>query len=253
MMNNGCALIVGVGNRNGIGGAVSTLIGRHGLHVVMVGRTDGKLDPLISEIEACGGSAEALTADCTLPGDMQRVFVHLKTLGKPLRFVLYNAGRNIPSAFLKSDVQLLDDHFKRGAYGGLLTGQGALRLMLQQEAIHGHRGSIFYTGASASLRGKPMFAGFSAAKAGLRAMAQSMAREFGPQGIHVGHVVIDGIIDGAIVQELGAGVGKFILSRKGKDGGLQPDEVAKAFWMLHQQPRNCWTHELDLRPYKEAF
>lgn len=252
-MTMSCALIVGVGDRSGIGGAVSALLGEQGLHVVMLGRTEGNLDPLIAEIKAAGGSAEALVADCTLPEDMQRVFAHLDNLGTPLRFVLYNAGRNIPSAFLKSDVALLDGHFKRGAYGGLLTGQGAVRMMMNQDGDAGHRGSIFYTGASASLRGKPMFAGFSAAKAGLRAMAQSMAREFGPQGIHVGHVVIDGMIDGAIVQEFGGGMGKLILNRKGEDGALQPDEVARAFWTLHQQPRSCWTHELDLRPYKEAF
>ena len=98
-----------------------------------------------------------------------------------------------------------------------------------------------------------MFAGFSAAKAGLRAMAQSMAREFGPQGVHISHVLIDGIVNGAIVQQLGLGLGKFMLNRKGVDGGLVPDEIAKAFWMLHQQPANAWTHELDLRPFKESF
>lgn len=248
-----CALIVGVGDRNGIGGAVSALVGSHGLHVFMVGRTAGRLSPLISEIESAGGSAEALTADSTRPDDMRRVFSHIKAGASPLRFVLYNTGRNIPSAFLKSEVPLIDDHFKRGAYGGLLTGQGALRLMLDQDAVDGHRGSIFYTGASASLRGKPMFAGFSAAKAGLRAIAQSMAHEFGSQGVHVGHVLIDGVVNGAIVQELDSGIGRIILKRKGVDGGLKPDEVAKAFWMLHQQPRAAWSHELDLRPYGEAF
>jgi NAD(P)-dependent dehydrogenase (short-subunit alcohol dehydrogenase family) len=253
MSQGDCALVVGVGDRQGIGGALSVLLGRQGLHVFMVGRTPGKLEPLIADIQAQGGTAQALTADCTQPADMQQVFSSIRESRRNLRFMLYNTGRNIPSAFLESELSELDAHFKRGAYGGLLAGQGALELMLQQSSEHGHRGSIIYTGASASLRGKPMFAGFSAAKAGLRAMAQSMAREFGPQGIHVAHVLIDGVVDGAIVQQFGSGIGRFLLKRKGRDGSLQPDEVAKAMWMLHQQPPRAWTHELDLRPYKESF
>ena len=252
-MNKSCALIVGVGDRQGVGGATSVLLARKGLHVFMVGRTAGKLDPLIEEITSEGGSADSLTADCTESDQMAKVFARISESGMDLRFALYNTGRNIPSAFLKSDQDHLDAHFKRGAYGGMLLGQGALRQMLSQPANASHRGSIFYTGASASLRGKPMFAGFSAAKAGLRAMAQSMAREFGPQGVHISHVLIDGIVNGAIVQQLGLGLGKFMLNRKGVDGGLVPDEIAKAFWMLHQQPANAWTHELDLRPFKESF
>lgn len=252
-MSQACALIVGVGDRQGIGAAISVLAASHNLHVYMVGRTPNKLDPLIKEIQAAGGAATALLADCTKPDDMEAVFATLRDSGQALRFVVYNTGRNVPAPFMQSDVDLLDDHFKRGAYGGMLVGQGALRLMIEQAAPDGHRGTIIYTGASAAMRGKPMFAGFSAAKAGLRAMVQSMTREFGPQGVHIAHVLIDGVVDGAIVKELDGGIGRFLLNRKGKDGALDPDEIAKSFWMLHEQNRSAWSHELDLRPWKESF
>ncbi|MGB0955808.1 MAG: SDR family NAD(P)-dependent oxidoreductase [Panacagrimonas sp.] len=252
-MRKACALVVGVGDRNGMGAAVSVLAASQGLHVFMVGRTPGKLDPLVHEIANAGGSAAALVADCTVPADMEQVFRTVGSSAEPLHLVVYNAGRNVPSPFLKSDVDLLDAHFKRCAYGGLLVGQGALRMMLEQDDEGGHKGTILYTGASASIRGKPMFAGFSAAKAGLRNMVQSMAREFGPRGVHIAHIVIDGVVDGAIVQELDGGIGRFLLRRKGVDGALKPDQVARSFWMLHQQHRSAWTHELDLRPWKESF
>lgn len=252
-MGKGTALIIGVGDRNGIGGALAVKAASEGLHVFMVGRTEGKLDPIIAEIERADGSATALVADSTVAADIEAVFKQVAASGKPLQLVVYNTGRNVPSPFLKSDIQLLDDNWKRCVLGGFLVGQAALRQMLSQDEIDGQRGTILYTGASASLRGKPMFSGFSAAKAGLRAMAQSMAREFGPQGVHVGHVVVDGIVGGAIVKKLDAGIGKLILNRKGPDGALKPDEVAKSFWMLHKQARTAWTHELDLRPYKESF
>ena len=248
-----CALVIGVGDRQGIGAAASVLFARQGLYVYMVGRTPGKLDPLIAEITAAGGQAEALLADCTQQADIASVFEQIANSGMALSLVVYNTGRNIPAPFLKSNVELLDDHFKRCTLGGFMVGQAALRLMLQRDESAVHRGSILYTGASASLRGKPLFAGFSAAKAGLRAMVQSMAREFGPRGIHIGHLVVDGIVNGAIVQGLDAGIGKLILGRKGEDGALLPDEVAKAFWQLHQQHPSAWTHELDLRPYSEGF
>lgn len=252
-MSNGAALIIGVGDRNGIGGALAVKVAKEGLHVFMVGRTEGKLDPIIAEIERGNGLATGIVADATQADDIERVFKELSNAGKPLQLVVYNAGRNIPSPFLKSDIEMLDNNWKRCVLGGFLTGQAALRQMLKQDGSTGHRGTILFTGASASLRGKPMFAGFSAAKAGLRAMAQSMAREFGPQGVHVGHVVIDGIVDGAIAQKLDAGIGKLILNRKGQDGALKPDEVAKSFWMLHTQAPSAWCHELDLRPFTESF
>ena len=170
----------------------------------------------------------------------------------PLRFVVYNTGRNLPAALLDSDQRLIEGHWRRCVLGGMLVGQAAVRQMLDQPEEGGQRGTIIYTGASASMRGKPMFAAFASAKAAARAMAQSMAREFGPKGVHVGHIVIDGLVDGAIVRSFG-GLGKLLLRNKGENGALHPDEVAQAFWMLHQQQPTAWTQEMDLRPYKEVF
>ena len=252
-MSRPCALVVGVGDRRGIGAAIALHAAAKGLDVFMVCRTAGRLDPLVSEIEASGGRAQALVADCTRPAEMEAVFDTLRGSGQPLRLVVYNTGRNVPAPLLGSDIEMLDDHFRRCTYGGFLVGQASVRLMLETSDDSGCRGTILYTGASASLRGRPLFAGFSAAKAGLRAMAQSMAREFGPKGIHVAHVVVDGVVNGSIVRELGGGLGRWLLKRKGVDGALDPDAIAQAFLMLHEQPRSAWTQELDLRPWKEAF
>lgn len=116
-----------------------------------------------------------------------------------------------------------------------------------------NQGTLLFTGASASLRGKPLFGAFAAAKAGLRAFAQAMAREFGPQGIHVAHVVIDGVVDGDKVNQFGWGLGSAYRMAKGSDGSLDPEAIAESYWQLHRQPRCAWTQELDLRPFKEKF
>ncbi|MDC0663684.1 SDR family NAD(P)-dependent oxidoreductase [Marinobacter sp. SS21] len=252
-MAKAAAVIVGVGDRQGIGASVACLAARHDLHVFIAGRTPAKLDTIVAEIEDEGGAATAVALDSTSADDIERLFAAVDEAGQSPSLVVYNTGRNIPTPFLESQPDDEDGHWRRCVYGAFLVSQQALRRQLARPGSEGHRGTILFTGASASLRGKPMFAGFSAAKAGLRAMAQSMAREFSPQGIHVGHVVIDGMVNGAIVKGLGGGLGKFALGRKGPDGALIPDEVAKQFLMLHEQPRSAWTHELDLRPYKEVF
>lgn len=252
-MAKAAAVIVGVGDRQGIGAAVACLAAQLDLHVFIAGRTEAKLESLMVEIAQHGGTATAVVLDSTSAADIERLFATVDKTGLVPSLVVYNTGRNIPAPFLESQPADEYGHWRRCVYGAFLVSQQALRRQLAQPKSIEHRGTILFTGASASLRGKPMFAGFSAAKAALRAMAQSMAREFGPQGIHVGHVVIDGVVNGAIVRGLGGGMGKFLLSGKGTDGALIPDEVAKQFLMLHQQPRSAWTHELDLRPSKEAF
>lgn len=248
------ALVVGAGERNGIGGAVAAHAAREGMHVFVAGRTREKIERCARSIEAEGGLATAIVCDSTREDDMAALFAAIDDVGLPLRLAVYNTGRNIPAPFMQNTPELLRGHWQRCAVGGLMLGQAAIKAMLAApDADSGHHGTVIFTGASASLRGKPLFAGFSAAKAGLRALAQSAAREFGPMGIHVAHIVIDGLVDGDVVQGLDAGIGKLLLRRKGADGALQPDDVAKAFWMLHQQHRSAWTHELDLRPYAEGF
>ena len=246
------AIIVGAGERQGIGGAVAALMAQQGMHVFVAGRTQSKLQGLADSIEAEGGNVSVVVTDCTKPADIEALFDQALATGGELRFVLYNTGRNLPAPFMDSSDRLVEGHWRRCVLGGMLVGQAALKVMLKQPDHGRGKGTIIYTGASASLRGKPLFAGFSAAKAGVRAMAQAMAREFGPQGVHVGHIVIDGLVNGAIVRSVGP-VGKFLLRQKGDDGALLPDEVAKSFLTLHQQQKTAWSHELDLRPYKESF
>lgn len=254
-MSNESALVVGVGARRGVGAAIAIKAASEGLHVFIAGRTPAKLGLIVDEIVAAGGKATAVVMDCTKAGDITALFEQISDSGTVLRLVVYNTGRNLPAPFMEHDLRLIEGHWRRCVLGGMLVGQAAIRLMLQQSQESQSRnqlGTILYTGASASLRGKPLFSGFASAKAGLRAMVQSMAREFGPQGIHIGHIVIDGVIDGDIVRSI-KGLGKLALKLKGEDGALLPDEIAKTFWMLHRQQPSSWTHEIDLRPFKEAF
>lgn len=248
------AVVVGAGERKGIGGAVAAHAAREGMHVFVAGRTREKIERCAAAIEREGGAATPVVCDSTSADDIAALFATIATAGLPLRLAVYNTGRNVPAPFMQSTAELLRGHWRRCAVGGLMVGQAAIKAMLADpDDLSSHHGTVIFTGASASLRGRPLFAGFSAAKAGLRALAQSAAREFGPQGIHVAHVVIDGLVDGDVVQGLDAGIGKLLLRRKGEDGALQPDDVAKTFWMVHQQHRSAWTHELDLRPYAEGF
>lgn len=250
-MSDTTAVVIGVGAREGMGGAVAIKAAAEGMHVFIAGRTQEKLDLIVGEIESQGGQATAVVTDSTIPDEINALFEQVAATGKPLRLVVYNTGRNIPAPFLESDERLFHGHWKRCVLGPTVTGQAAVPLMLKNEGLH--KGSIIFTGASASMRGKPLFAGFASAKASQRALAQSMAREFGPQGIHVAHVVIDGVVDGELVRSFGGGLGKLMLINKGKGGSLLPDEVAKSFWAVHKQSPSAWTQEIDLRPYKENF
>ena len=154
--------------------------------------------------------------------------------------------------YFKTDADFFANHWRTSTYAGYLIGQGAIRQMLEQdEDEHFGRGTLIFTGASASLRGKAKFSAFASAKSGLRTMAQSIAREFGPQGIHVAHVIIDGVIDGQFVRNAGGNLAKLWIKSKGSDGALDPQAIADAFWMIHLQPRSAWMHEMDLRPFKE--
>ena len=151
----------------------------------------------------------------------------------------------MPSFLLQISMQIHSNPFGVCAvWGGFLTAKAVTPIMLEQG-----RGSIIFTGASGSMRGKSNFAHFAAAKAGLRMLSQSLAREYGPEGIHVAHVVVDGVIDGDMVRARFAEY----LEKLGPEGALKPDDMAEAFWMLHQQPRSTWTQELDLRPFSENW
>lgn len=238
------AIVMGVGSSDGVGGALCRRFAREGLHVVVAGRTQEKIDAVAEELRAAGGEASAVASDATLASDTARVFDAAEAIGGAPKLAVYNAGNNRFSALLDMDEAFFTDLWRVCALGGFFFGQEAARRMVPAGG-----GTLIFTGATASLRARPPFTAFASAKAAERALAHGMAREFGPKGLHVGHVIIDGVIDGDQVNS------RFpqIKESKGDDGMLKVDAIADAYWALHQQQRSAWTLELDLRPFKESF
>ena len=240
----GSALVIGVGPKVGVGGALCRRFGAGGYHVVPAGRTEKSVGEAAEEVIAAGGRATPAIADATSEPDMIALFDRVEAQGPPLEVVVYNAGNNQWGSFLEMEADFFESVWRVGCLGGFLAGREAARRMAPRG-----KGSVLFTGATASIRGRPPFTAFASAKAGLRSIAQSMAREFGPQGLHVAHVVIDGAIDG---DKINLNLPDYAKS-KGEDGMLNVDAIAEAFWSLHVQHRSAWTHELDLRPFKETF
>jgi NAD(P)-dependent dehydrogenase (short-subunit alcohol dehydrogenase family) len=241
------AIVIGVGAEQGLGAALCRRFAAQGYHVFVAGRTSGKIDQVAHTIARAGGSAEAIVTDTTSEDDVIRLFERamapLDSL-KPVDLVAYNAGNNQRIDFREVTPKQFEDFWRVGCFGGFLVGREAARRLVPLG-----RGTVLFTGASASLRGKPGYAQFAAAKAGLRMIAQSMAREYGPQGIHVAHVIIDGGIDGERLRAFRPQMVK----ERGEDGMLNIDAIAEVYWQIHRQPRSAWTHEIDLRPFKEPF
>jgi NAD(P)-dependent dehydrogenase (short-subunit alcohol dehydrogenase family) len=237
------ALVVGVGASQGLGAAAARRFAKAGLHVVVAGRTKAKIDQVAAEIRAAGGSVEAVVGDASVEADAARVVAAADAGGK-LVLALHNAGSNRQDSILELERADFEQLWREHTLGGFLVGREAARRLVPR----GH-GTILFTGASGSLRGKAKFAAFAAAKAGLRAVSQSMARELGPKGIHVAHVVIDGGIGGARLLSRVPDLAE----KRGPDGLLNIDAIAEAFWQLHLQHRSAWTQELDLRPWGEPF
>ena len=247
-MTGNAAIVFGVGPRRGIGAELCHRAARDGLHVFVNGRSEEKLQDVVAGIKAEGGSAEALPADVTSTAAVATAMATVASCGRPLELAVYNAGNNRPEAFLDVSTTVFEDMWRVACFGGFVVAQEVVRLMLDQQGA-GHRQTLLFTGASASLRGKAGFAAFAAGKGGLRMLAQSVAREFGPQGIHVAHILIDGVVEGDKVRS------RFpeYIDKLGEDGALQPAAIADAYMAIHAQPRSAWTQELDLRPYKEQF
>lgn len=238
------AVVVGVGASQGLGAALGRRFAREGMHVFLAGRTPERLEQIAAEIEQDGGRATAVTTDTTRNGDVRTLLDRAVDEGGSLDLVAYNAGNNRFSPLLDMDDDFFEEIWRLCCFGGFLVGRESARRMIDQGS-----GSVLFTGATASLRARPPFTAFASAKAALRGVAQGMAREFGPQGIHVGHVVIDGVIDGDQVN------GRFpdLRERQGEHGMLQIDAIADAFWVLHTQHPSAWTFELDVRPHKERW
>jgi NAD(P)-dependent dehydrogenase (short-subunit alcohol dehydrogenase family) len=240
-------MVVGVGAEHGLGAAVARRFAAGGHHVYVAGRTLDKVAHVARTIQSSGGSAEPVVMDTTREDDVLRLFdlAFSRRSGiEAPEVVVYNAGNNRKLDFRELSGAQFEEFWRIGCFGGFLVGREAARRLVPLG-----RGTVLFTGASGSLRGKPGFAHFAAAKAGLRMIAQSMAREYGPLGIHVAHVVIDGGIHG---ERLLTGRPQ-ILEQRGEDGLLDINGIAENYWHLHRQPRSAWAQEIDLRPYKEPF
>ena len=237
------AWIAGVGASAGLGSALARRFARGGLHVLLTGRNEARLRSIAAEITNAGGSASALPGDLSNPAEADRLGAAVRQQGT-LRAAVFNAGNMIRGNALEVTPEQFESTWRGSAYAGFLFVRSSLPLLLEAGG-----GSLLLTGATASVRGGGPFIAFASAKAALRSVAQSAAREYGPQGIHVAHVIIDGGIDG---EHLRSGAPDRAAAA-GADGLLHPDAIADTYWHLHQQTRSAWTHELDLRPFKERF
>ena len=242
---SGVALLVGAGDA--IGSAVARRFAAGGYRVCLARRDAEKSRSLVQEILATGGTARAVATNVRNEEAVQALFAEVEAELGPLEVCLFNAGANIKTPLIETTGRLFFKAWELACYGGFLTGREAARYMVPR----GH-GTILFTGATASVRGGSGFAAFAAAKFGLRALAQSMARELAPKNIHVAHLIIDGAIDSeAIHRRLSAATGT--MPDLAADSLIQTRSVAEAYWMLHNQSRDGWTHELDIRPYSERW
>jgi NAD(P)-dependent dehydrogenase (short-subunit alcohol dehydrogenase family) len=237
------AWIAGVGASRGLGAAVAKRFASGGLIVALTGRNAERVRAIAAEIAAAGGQARAVPGDVSSPSDVERMVAEVQGFG-PLRAAIFNAGNAVRGTPLELTPEQFESTWRGSTYAGFVFARAALRGLL---AAGG--GSLLFTGATASVRGRGPFVAFAAAKAALRSVAQSIAREYGPRGIHAAHVVIDGGIDGERLRTSAPSR----VAEAGVDDLLHPDAIAETYWQLHQQHRSAWTHELDLRPYRETF
>jgi len=243
---NATAAVIGAGNY--IGAAIAKRFAAEGYTVVVGRRSEEKLDALKAEIEAAGGTCVARALDARKEDDIT-AFLAAADAVAPLEVVIFNVGANVRFPLLDTTERVFRKVCEMACYGGFLAGREAARIMVPRG-----KGSIFFTGATASVRGGAGYAAFASAKAGLRAMTQSMARELGPQGIHVAHLVIDAGVDTAFVRDrIKEARGAEALEALPPDTLMNPDSIAETYWRLHTQTRDGWTFELDLRPFAETW
>ncbi|EEG08519.1 SDR family NAD(P)-dependent oxidoreductase [Pseudogulbenkiania ferrooxidans] len=237
------AVIVGVGP--GLGCALAQRFARAEMHVALVARDVKKLEGLAADCTGVHHAGRAYGCDATDEAAVEALFQNIRSdLGEP-DLVVYNAGRFAPAGLLDTSREEFERCWRVGCLGGFLVGRAAARGMVARIENGGAGGTILFTGATASLRGSAGFHNLAVGKFGLRALAQSMARELQPKGIHVAHVVLDGHIRPQSPGELG--------TAPNPDDMLDPAAIAEAYYQLYRQPRSAWTHELDLRPWTERF
>lgn len=237
------AVIVGAGP--GLGRALARRFGAAEMNVALAARDVARLENLSVECAGIGRGARAYACDASREADVATLFRRVEDeLGCP-DVVVYNAGAFVPRGILDTTVEEFERCWRVGCLGGFLVGRAAARAMLERVTQGGPGGTILFTGATASLRGGACFHNLAVGKFGLRALAQSMARELHPKGIHVAHVVIDGHIRmPAVIEHTDVAHG---------DEVLEPEAIAEAYFQLYRQPRSAWTQELDLRPWVEKF
>lgn len=238
----GVCLVVGAGDATG--GAVARRFAREGYVTCVTRRSADKLSTLIEQIEAAGGKAHGFGSDARKEEEVIALIEQIESSVGPIEIFVFNIGANSPCGILEETARRYFKIWELACFAGFLNGREVAKRMVTR-----NRGTIIFTGATASLRGGATFAAFAGGKHALRALAQSMARELGPRGIHVAHSIIDGAIDTEFIRDNFPE--RYAL--KALDGILNPDHIADAYWMLHTQPRDAWTHELDLRPYMEKF
>jgi NAD(P)-dependent dehydrogenase (short-subunit alcohol dehydrogenase family) len=246
MSTSPVALIIGAGDATG--GAIAKRFARGGYAACVTRRSADKLQALKDAIETEDGVCHAFGSDARKEEEVVALVEHIESTIGPIEVLVFNIGANAPSSVLDETARKYFKIWEMACFSGFLNGREVAKRMVTR-ATPTRKQSIIFTGATASLRGGAGFAAFSGAKMALRALAQSMARELGPRGIHVAHSIIDGAIDTAFIRDTFPE--RYTL--KEQDGILNPDHIADMYWMLHEQPRDAWTHELDLRPYMEKF
>lgn len=236
------AVVIGAGDATG--GAIARRFARGGYTAVVTRRHQEALIPLTKTITAEGGQAHGFGCDARDENAMIELFRNVEEQIGEVEVVVFNIGANVHFSITETTERVYRKVWEMAALAGFLTGREAARVMVPR-----NKGTIIFTGATASLRGSSGFSAFAGAKFALRALAQSMARELGPKGIHVAHPIIDGAIDTDFIRENFPD--KY--AQKGQDGILNPEHIAEQYWQIHCQPRDSWTHELDLRPWMETF
>ena len=240
--NTRVAVVLGVGPKNGLGAALCRRMSQEGLHVLVSGRTESSLLAVVEEVQSLGGDASLCVADATSEQDIEGLFDRAEALGA-ISVAIYNAGNNFPGTIIDMDADYFESTWRVCCFGGFLFGRQAVRSMGDSG------GTLIFTGASASLRGRANFGAFNSAKGALRNLAQAMAKEYAERGIHVGHIVIDGPINGDKITE---GFPAYA-ERLGEAGMINLEQIAESFAYLYQQPPTAWTFELDLRTSQERW
>lgn len=240
--NKKVVLVVGAGDATG--GAIARRFAREGYVACVTRRSADKLQPLVDSIRQSGGEAHGFASDARKEDDVVALIEQIENEIGPIEAFVFNIGANVPCSILEETARKYFKIWEMACFSGFLNAREVALRMAKRK-----RGTLLFTGATAGLRGAAHFAAFAGAKHGLRALAQSMARELGPMNIHVAHVVVDGAIDTDFIRTQFPE--RYAL--KDEDGILDPEHIAENYWYLHSQPRDAWTFELDLRPWDERW